>query len=179
AIAKFYEAPLHVKAQGGVFVIDDFGRQIVKPEELLNRWIVPLERRVDFLKLHTGKQFEIPFDQLVIFSTNLTPNDLMDGAFLRRIPYKLEVDGPSEAEFTEILSRICAAKKIPATADDVADVVAALKSVEGKPLACYQAKFVVDQIVSACRFLGTQPQFSHDLVADAVANMYAKSSQSA
>ena len=72
-IAKFYEAPLHMKAQGGVFIIDDFGRQLVRPEELLNRWIIPLERRVDFLKLHTGKQFEIPFDQLTIFSTNLAP----------------------------------------------------------------------------------------------------------
>ena len=88
--ARYYEAPLHVKASNGTFIIDDFGRQLVRPEQLLNRWIVPLESRVDYLKLHTGKSFSLPFDELVIFSTNLSPDDLMDPAFLRRIPYKLE-----------------------------------------------------------------------------------------
>ena len=87
----FYEAPMHLKALGGCFVIDDFGRQLVSPTNLLNRWIVPLESRVDYLKLHTGKTFSIPFEELVIFSTNLDPEDLMDPAFLRRLPYKIEV----------------------------------------------------------------------------------------
>ena len=95
ALAKFYEAPLHVKALGGIFAIDDFGRQLVSPEALLNRWIVPLESRVEYLKLHTGKSFSLPFDELVVFSTNLAPRDLMDPAFLRRIPYKLEIGGPT------------------------------------------------------------------------------------
>ena len=94
ALARFYEAPLHVKALGGIFVIDDFGRQMVTPEALLNRWIVPLESRIEYLKPHTGKSFSLPFDELVVFSTNLSPRDLMDQAFLRRIPYKLEVTGP-------------------------------------------------------------------------------------
>ena len=87
----FYEAPLHIKALGGCFVVDDFGRQIVSPTALLNRWIVPMESRVDYLKLHTGKSFSIPFEALVIFSTNIDPEDLMDPAFLRRLPYKIEV----------------------------------------------------------------------------------------
>ena len=100
ALAKFYEAPLHVKALGGTFVIDDFGRQLVSPEALLNRWIVPLESRVEYLKLHTGKSFSLPFDELVIFSTNLSPQDLMDPAFLRRIPYKLEIAAPDAARNT-------------------------------------------------------------------------------
>ena len=93
----FYEAPLHMKALGGCFLIDDFGRQLVSPTNLLNRWIVPLESRVDYLKLHTGKTFSIPFEELVIFSTNLEPEDLIDPAFLRRLPYKIEV-GPPDLE---------------------------------------------------------------------------------
>jgi predicted ATPase with chaperone activity len=88
-IAKFYEAPLQMKANGGVFVVDDFGRQRISPRDLLNRWIVPLESRVDFLTLHTGKKFEMPFDVLIIFATNLNPESLADEAFLRRIPYKI------------------------------------------------------------------------------------------
>jgi hypothetical protein len=100
----FYEAPLHLKALGGCFVIDDFGRQLVSPTSLLNRWIVPLEGRVDYLKLHTGKSFSIPFEELVIFSTNLEPEDLMDPAFLRRLPYKIEVGAPS-LEITGASSR--------------------------------------------------------------------------
>ena len=106
SLAKFYEAPLHVKALGGIFVIDDFGRQIVSPEALLNRWIVPLESRVEYLKLHTGKSFSLPFDELVIFSTNLSPRDLMDPAFLRRIPYKLEIAGPTPDEYRQIFRMV-------------------------------------------------------------------------
>ena len=94
-LAKFYEAPLQAKAMGGVLVIDDFGRQLVAPEDLLNRWIVPLERKVDYLTLHTGKKFAIPFDAIVVFSTNLSPAQLMDAAFLRRISYKIRLGNPS------------------------------------------------------------------------------------
>ena len=88
-ISKFYEAPIQIKANGGVFVVDDFGRQRIPPRDLLNRWIVPLESRVDFLTLHTGRKFEIPFNVLIIFATNLKPQSLADEAFLRRIPYKI------------------------------------------------------------------------------------------
>ncbi|MEE9250166.1 MAG: AAA family ATPase, partial [Alphaproteobacteria bacterium] len=93
--ARYYEAPLHVKAIGGTFIIDDLGRQLVRPEDLLNRWITPMEKRVDYLTLNTGKTFSIPFDELLIFSTNLLPEDIMDPAFLRRIPYKVELAAPS------------------------------------------------------------------------------------
>src|SRR6185436_8938215 len=86
---KFYEAPLQMKANGGMFLIDDFGRQMVRPQDLLNRWIVPLEKKVDFLNLMTGKKLAIPFDQLIVFSTNLDPKDLVDDAFLRRIKFKI------------------------------------------------------------------------------------------
>ena len=96
-----------MKALGGCFVIDDFGRQLVQPHHLLNRWIVPLENRVDFLKLHTGKSFTIPFEELVIFSTNLEPEDLMDPAFLRRLPYKIEVGAPSQQTYRSIFDTLC------------------------------------------------------------------------
>lgn len=111
-ISKFYTAPLQMKANNGLFIIDDFGRQAIEPKALLNRWIVPLERRVDFMTLHTGMKFEIPFDELVIFSTNLAPKDLVDEAFLRRIRYKIKIDYPSEEGFEAIFRKICEARNV-------------------------------------------------------------------
>jgi hypothetical protein len=111
-VTKFYEAPFQMKANNGLLIIDDFGRQQVDPQKLLNRWIVPLERRTDFLTLHTGMKFEIPFDQLVIFSTNLEPKHLVDEAFLRRIRYKIKIDHPSRDEYGRIFERMCAAHGI-------------------------------------------------------------------
>ena len=102
-IAKFYEAPIQMKANGGVFVVDDFGRQRIPPRDLLNRWIVPLESRVDFLTLHTGRKFEIPFNVFIIFATNLKPESLADEAFLRRIPYKIRAKNPTVDEYLQDL----------------------------------------------------------------------------
>jgi hypothetical protein len=103
--ARFYEAPFQMKSNGGTLVIDDFGRQRVAPQDLLNRWIVPLERRVDYLALHTGKKIEVPFEQLVVFSTNLEEADLADQAFLRRMGYRARVEPPSPAAYVEIFRR--------------------------------------------------------------------------
>jgi len=170
--AKYYEAPLHMKALGGTFIIDDFGRQLVKPEQLLNRWIVPLESRVDFLKLHTGKTFSIPFDEIVVFSTNLEPNDLMDPAFLRRIPYKLEIKAPSREEYRRIF-RLIATQRNVEMPDDVATlVIEELQTNNGFQLACYQPRFVVDQVIAACKYLDVPTTFSPELVLDALGNMY-------
>lgn len=105
--AKVYQAPLQMKANGGMFLIDDFGRQLVTPKALLNRWIVPLEKRVDYLTLRTGKKIEIPFDQLLVFSTNLAPKDLVDEAFLRRIQNKMNIVNPTREAFCEIFRRQC------------------------------------------------------------------------
>ena len=107
-ISKFYEASLQMKANNGLFIVDDFGRQQVEPKHLLNRWIVPLERGVDFMTLHTGMKFDIPFDQIVIFSTNIEPSKLVDEAFLRRIRYKIKIDHPTEDEYEAIFKKICA-----------------------------------------------------------------------
>jgi predicted ATPase with chaperone activity len=100
SMSKFYEAPIQLKANGGVFLVDDFGRQRTRPQDLLNRWIVPLESRIDFLTLHTGKKFQVPFDVLTVFATNLDPDSLADEAFLRRIPYKIPIVDPNLDEFT-------------------------------------------------------------------------------
>jgi predicted ATPase with chaperone activity len=105
--ANVSEAPLQMKSNCGCLLIDDFGRQRIEPAELLNRWIVPLENRQDFLTLSTGKKFQVPFEQLIIFSTNLEPSDLVDEAFLRRIPYKIEIDNPDEAEFHQLFELYC------------------------------------------------------------------------
>jgi len=150
--SKLYEAPLHMKALGGCFVIDDFGRQLVSPANLLNRWIVPLESRVDYLKLHTGKSFSIPFDELVIFSTNLDPEDLMDPAFLRRLPYKIEIGAPSVALFKKILAKECLSHGIQVDEAMLDAIVHRIKVEKGLDLAAFQPRFVLDQVVGSCNF---------------------------
>lgn len=176
-ISKFYEMPVQLKAQGGTFVVDDFGRQLVRPDELLNRWIMPLERGFDFLKLHTGRTFQVPFDQLTIFSTNMSPEELMDPAFLRRIPYKLLIGEPSVDEFSEIFRRVCDDLGVAWSKAETELVLGAMQSIPGHRLACYQAKFIVEQVAAASRFMGSEPGFKADLIEDAVSNLYAHASQ--
>ena len=150
--SKLYEAPLHMKALGGCFVIDDFGRQLVSPANLLNRWIVPLESRIDYLKLHTGKSFSIPFDELVIFSTNLDPEDLMDPAFLRRLPYKIEIGSPSVDLFKRILAKECTSHGIKVDDQMLDEIVYRIKVEKQLDLAAFQPRFILDQVVASCRF---------------------------
>ena len=149
----FYEAPLHVKALGGCFVIDDFGRQLVSPTALLNRWIVPLENRIDYLKLHTGKSFTIPFEELIVFSTNLAPEDLMDPAFLRRLPYKIEVGAPEARAFKTIFEKECSKQGLELPDGAIDGVIHKITTEKEMELACYQPRFVVDQVVASCRFM--------------------------
>lgn len=170
--ARFYEAPMHVKALGGTFIVDDFGRQLISPEALLNRWIVPMESRIDFFKLRTGKSFFIPFDELLIFSTNLEPDDLMDPAFLRRIPYKIELFEPSREIFRRIFEAVSRQENLILT-DDIFDyVLEQLQERNNYHLAYYQPKFVVDQVVAACKYEGVPPAYSPQRVADALKNLY-------
>ena len=169
--SRFYEAPLHIKALGGVFILDDFGRQLVAPEALLNRWTSPLESHVDFLKLHTGKSFALPFDALVIFSTNLAPENLMDPAFLRRIPYKIGVFAPSGAEYREIFRFICHRQDAPLTDADLDEVMRQLHERPWIPLANYQPGFILDQVRSACKFEGIPLQFRPEFVSLALDNL--------
>jgi hypothetical protein len=168
---NFYEAPLHVKALGGCFLLDDFGRQLVSPTNLLNRWIVPLENRFDYLKLHTGKTFTIPFEELVIFSTNLEPEDLMDPAFLRRLPYKIEVAGPSLKLFKRIFDKECARQGMPLAENSIDLIVEKITKEKGLELAAYQPRFIVDQVAATCRFMNQQPHFEPRYIEYAINNL--------
>ena len=170
----YYEAPLHVKALGGTFLIDDFGRQIVSPTNLLNRWIVPLEGKVDYLKLHTGKTFSIPFEELVIFSTNLEPEDLMDPAFLRRLPYKIEVGPPSVVLYAKIFESECEKQKIEMT-EEIFNIIVQKITVEKElDLAAYHPRFIVDQVVSTCRFMRQPYHFEPRFIDYAIDNLRVK-----
>ena len=170
--AGFYEAPLHMKAINGTFIIDDFGRQLVTPEQLLNRWIVPLESRFDYLKLHTGKSFQIAFDAFVIFSTNLHPSDLMDPAFLRRIPYKMNIPSPSVEVHMAIFQAIARANGLTLTDDIYRMIYKELHVNRGVPLASYQPKFIVNQVIASCKFDGVAPEFTVERITDALSNLY-------
>jgi hypothetical protein len=175
----FYEAPLHLKALGGCFVIDDFGRQLVSPTNLLNRWIVPLESRVDYLKLHTGKTFSVPFEAMIVFSTNLDPEDLMDTAFLRRLPYKIEVGAPNLANYRRIFDNECAKRglKLP---DDVFElIVRQVVQEKGLELAAYHPRFIVDQVMATCRFMGQEPHFEPRFIEYAINNLRVRPGNSA
>jgi len=171
ATGHFYEAPLHVKALCGTFVIDDFGRQLVSPSHLLNRWIVPLENRVDFLKLHTGKTFTVPFEELIIFSTNLEPEDLMDTAFLRRLPYKIEVGPPTLESYRTIFETECARLGFEIARGAFDAIVHKLTAEKGLELACYQPRFIVDQVVASCRFMQMPFKFEPRFVSNALDNL--------
>ncbi len=172
-LANFYVAPLHIKASGGCLLIDDFGRQIVSPTALLNRWIVPLENRVDYLKLHTGKSFRLPFEAIVILSTNLAPSDLMDPAFLRRIPYKLEVGAPAPDTWRRIFTSVAQSFGMGERLSDsiIGQVQHSLTEVHGLELAAFQSRFIIEQIVAGCRFRGIAPDFLPDLIDYAIANL--------
>ena len=171
ATGHYYEAPLHMKALGGSFLIDDFGRQLVSPSNLLNRWIVPLESRVDFLKLHTGKSFSIPFEELVIFSTNLEPEDLMDPAFLRRLPYKIEVGSPTPERYRRIFEMECKRLGVPFTEEAYHSIVYKVKTEKGLDFAAFQPRFIVDQVVATCRFMGLPPHFEPRFIEYAIDNL--------
>jgi SpoVK/Ycf46/Vps4 family AAA+-type ATPase len=162
--AKVYQAPFQVKANGGMFLIDDFGRQMVRPRDLLNRWIVPLEKKVDYLTLQTGNKIEVPFDVLIVFSTNLEPKDLVDEAFLRRIRHKIHIGNPSFEEYREIFRRMCRARKVPY---DEQGLVYLLKEYYNKrhtELRACHPRDILDEILDISRYLGVQPAMSRDLI---------------
>jgi hypothetical protein len=169
--ANVYEAPLHMKALGGCLFIDDFGRQLISPTHLLNRWIVPLESRVDYLRLHTGKTFRIPFEELLIFSTNLDPEDLMDPAFLRRLPYKIEVPAPSLEHFREILILEAEKHGMHVTQQAFDQIIHRITQEKGLEIAAYHPRFIVEQVAATCRFLGKPVRFNPRFINHAIDNL--------
>ena len=171
-VSRFYEAPLHIKVTGGVFVIDDFGRQIARPEQVLNRWILPLESRIDYLTLHTGKKFALPFDGVVIFSTNLTPKSIMDAAMVRRIPYNFHIAPPTVDEYLEIFSRTCAKAGLSFEVPVVEAVMRRLYAEEKLPLARFHPRFIVEHVLARCAYEGRTPVFDRELALEAAAHLY-------
>jgi hypothetical protein len=161
-ISKFYEAPLQMKANNGLFIVDDFGRQQMNPQALLNRWIVNLDRRIDFMSLHTGMKFEIPFDQLVIFATNLEPKTLVDEAFLRRIRYKIKIDYPSEEEFEQIFRRVCESNQVPFDPEVFDYLVRHYYKKLSVPFNACHPRDLVDHIIDDSRYYNHPPQLTRE-----------------
>ena len=170
-LAKFYEAPIQLKANGGVFLVDDFGRQRIRPQELLNRWIVPLESRVEYLTLHTGKKFQVPFDVLIVFATNLDPADLADEAFLRRIPYKIPIQDPTVEQFTQIFELNCRHRRLKFHQVMVAYLHRRHYRPAARPLRACQPRDLLDQVTALCRYRGIEPTINRELL-DAACQSY-------
>jgi predicted ATPase with chaperone activity len=162
--SKYYEAPFQMKANGGMFLIDDFGRQQVRPRDLLNRWIVPLETRVDYLTLHTGKKIDIPFDELIVFSTNIDPKALVDEAFLRRIRHKIEVANPTEREFYEIFRRVAADRNVPFDQEGFMYLMREYYLKVKRELRAVHPRDIVDQIIDIARYQGVEPGLTKELI---------------
>jgi predicted ATPase with chaperone activity len=161
---KFYEAPFQVKANGGILLIDDFGRQQVRPRDLLNRWIVPLENRVDFLRLHTGRKVEVPFDVLIVFSTNLPPKDLVDEAFLRRLRHKVEIGDPSYEEYREIFKRVATDKKIEYNDQGLAYLLQEWYIKRNRKLRASHPRDLCDQILDISAYLAVPPEMTREMI---------------
>ena len=170
-ISKFYEAPIQLKANGGVFLVDDFGRQRVRPQELLNRWIVPLESRFDYLTLHTGKKFQLPFDVLIVFATNLNPASLADEAFMRRIPYKIPVNDPTMEQFVKIFELNCQRRNLPFHQVMVAYLQRRHYAPLNRPLRSCHPRDLLDQVTALCRYRGVEPVITRVLL-DAACSSY-------
>jgi predicted ATPase with chaperone activity len=170
-VNKFYEAPFQVKANGGILLIDDFGRQQVRPRDLLNRWIVPLENRIDYLTLHTGRKVEVPFDVLVVFSTNLPPKDLVDEAFLRRLRHKIEISDPTYDEYREIFRRVAIVKDITYSDKGLAYLLQEWYIKRGRKLRASHPRDLCDQILDIAQFLSIEPAMTRDLI-DRAAESY-------
>ncbi|HEY1784593.1 MAG TPA: AAA family ATPase [Pirellulales bacterium] len=167
------EAPLQLKSNCGVLVIDDFGRQRMRTDELLNRWIVPLEKRCDFLNLASGKKVQVPFDQLIIFSTNLEPKELVDDAFLRRIPYKIEVVDPTEEEFRALFKLMCPRLGFEYRDEPITYLLATHFRAVGRPMRCCQPRDLLLQLRNQCLFEGRSLEITNEMLDFAVENYFA------
>ncbi|MBI5294174.1 MAG: AAA family ATPase [Chloroflexi bacterium] len=161
---RFYEAPFQVKANGGILLIDDFGRQQVRPRDLLNRWIVPLENRVDFLKLANGRKIEVPFDVLIVFSTNLPPKDLVDEAFLRRLRHKIEIGDPSYEEYREIFKRVANDKRVEYSDQGLAYLLQEWYIKRNRKLRASHPRDLCDQILDIASYLSVKPQMTREMI---------------
>lgn len=174
AVSRTYQAPLQFKSMGGVFIVDDLGRQEEPPQALINRWIVPLEMNYDILSLQSGEKIIVPFDTLVIFSTNFHPNKIFDQAALRRIFYKIKIDGPSQADFLKIFALVARKRQMPLNAEALNHLLQQKYPTIGRVYANYQPVFLIDQMISICEFEGKPYHMSPELIDRAWSNMFVR-----
>ncbi len=172
--ARTYQAPLQLKATGGIFIIDDLGRQQEPPQKIVNRWIVPLEESRDILALQSGEKFTVPFDTLVIFSTNFHPNQIFDGAALRRIFFKIKIDGPSQENFLKIFAMVARKKKMPLDETALMHLMKVKFPTIANNYANYQPIFLIDQMIAVCEFENIPYQMTPELIDRAWGNMFVR-----
>jgi hypothetical protein len=172
--ARTYQAPLQLKSTGGIFIVDDLGRQAEPPQKLVNRWIVPLEESKDILALQSGEKFTVPFDTLVIFSTNFHPNEIFDGAALRRIFFKIKIDGPNQENFLKIFAMVAKKKKMPLNEAAMLHLMKVKYPSIQNNYANYQPVFLIDQMIAICEFEGIPYQMSPELLDKAWGNMFVR-----
>ena len=171
--SRFYQAPPQMKANNGLFIVDDLGRQLVSPQDLMNRWIVPLDRHVDYFALHTGKKFQVPFDVIIVFSSNLQPSKLADEAFLRRLGYKIFVGPLPETDYRRIFMQVCEANGISFDEDGYRYLVQELHPQNAKPLLACLPRDILCQLRDFARFNGRPPALSQELLDWAWHNYFA------
>lgn len=172
--ARTYQASMQLKATGGIFIIDDLGRQAEPPQAIVNRWIVPLEEQRDFLGLTSGEKFEVPFDTLVIFSTNFHPNEIFDQAALRRIFYKIKIDGPSKQDFLKIFAIVAKVKGLELNEAALVRLLKVYYPTVDNVFANYQPVFLIDQMIAICDFEGLPYKMTPELVDRAWTNLFVK-----
>ncbi|MBA3911997.1 MAG: ATPase [Rhodobacter sp.] len=172
--ARTYQAPLQLKATGGIFIIDDLGRQAEPPQKIVNRWIVPLEESRDILALQSGEKFTVPFDTLVIFSTNFHPNQIFDGAALRRIFFKIKIDGPSQENFLKIFAMVARKKKMPLDETALMHLMKVKFPTIANNYANYQPVYLIDQMIAVCEFENIPYQMTPELIDRAWGNMFVR-----
>ncbi|MCB9420743.1 MAG: ATP-binding protein [Ardenticatenaceae bacterium] len=168
---KYYEAPFQMKANGGMFLIDDFGRQQIRPRDLLNRWIVPMEKNIDFLALHTGRKVEVPFEVLIVFSTNLPPRDLVDEAFLRRIRHKIEVTSPSFDGYRDIFKVMCNLRGVQYDEQAVRYLLQEYYVKANRKLRANHPRDLLDQMKDIAQYFGVELKLSKEMI-DRAADAY-------
>jgi hypothetical protein len=162
--AKFYIAPVQMKANCGILVVDDFGRQLVSPKELLNRWIVPMEARVDYLSLLSGETMELPFELLLVFSTNIPPGQLGDEAFFRRIRHKIEVGDPDEASFLSIMKKVCEANEVPYDEQAGRYIIERYYRPKNRNLRGVHPRDIIDLLMDIASFRGVEPSCTKEML---------------
>jgi SpoVK/Ycf46/Vps4 family AAA+-type ATPase len=168
----FYNAPIQMMANGGLLVIDDFGRQACSPREMLNRWIVPLETRIDFLTLQSGQKFEVPFHVMVVFATNIKPTELVDEAFLRRIQYKILAESPTPATFTQIFENTCRERSLAFDPALVEGMIASWFVPRGIALRGCHPRDLIGRALAQIEYLGLPHQLTAELLEDACASYF-------